>query len=118
MNTSKGLMRDRPTSSGGKTTSLVLDAARSLIAENGRTNASELAQHLKSKVKRQSLDKHIAVLIRDGYLSQQMKVMRKGLKRQIRVLSRGPRIDEPFVLWVPTCSARTVNKVRALVRRI
>lgn len=113
-----GLMRDRPVSSGGKTTSLVLDAARALIAKNGRTNASELAIYLKSKVKRQSLDKHISVLIRDGFLHQQMQAMRKGLKRKVRTLLSGPRVDEPFVLWTPTSSAKTVNKVRALVRRI
>lgn len=112
------LMRDRPMSQRGETTSLVLDAARCLIAENGRTNATELALRLKRKVKRQSIDKHISALVRDRFLCPQMQAMRKDLKRQVRVLSRGPRFDEPFVLWAATSSAKTVNKVRALVRRV
>lgn len=111
------LMRDRTTPDRGETTKLVLDTARFLIGVNGETNATEIAQHLNRKVKRQSVDKHISVLLRDGFFCQQMQAMREDLKRRVRALSRGPRFDEPFVLWAPTCSAKTVNKARALVRR-
>jgi len=112
------LMAERPDASRGQTTRLVLDAARELLQRQPTVTVPALTDAVRPSVKRQSIEAHVRVLVREGWLAQIMAAPRKGLKRQARTLGPGPRFDQPFVVAKQRHSARTVNKMRALVRRI
>lgn len=112
------LTAERPDVSRGETTRLVLDAARNLLRSNPTITVPCLTEAVTTSAKRQSIEARVRVLVREGWLTQNMAPPRRSLKRKVRMLGPGPRFDQPFLVARPKHSARTVNKMRALVRRI
>ena len=99
-------------------TAQVLTAVRHLLAGSEATTTPQIRRFLNGSTRRQTVDAHVRVLVRGGWLQSKMLLPRRGLKRRVQFLTTGPRFNQSFSPTARTTCAKTVNKQRALINRI